>query len=35
MNRIVFNKELVTNSAQVKQAWEQLLLQRQVFNVNQ
>lgn len=35
MNRIVFNKELVTNSAQVKQAWEQLLLQRKVFNINQ
>lgn len=35
MERIIFNKNLITNSIQAKQAWDQLLLQRQVFNTNQ
>lgn len=32
---IVFNKKLVTDHIQVKKAWNQLLVQREVFNVNQ
>ncbi|OOF39892.1 phage coat protein [Rodentibacter rarus] len=35
MERIIFNKNLITNSIQAKQAWDQLLLQRKVFNTNQ
>ena len=35
MSMIVFNKKLVTEYNQVKQAWNQLLMQRQAFNINQ
>lgn len=35
MSMIVFNKKLVTEYNQVKQAWNQLLMQREAFNVNQ
>jgi hypothetical protein len=32
---IVFNKKLVTEHNQIKKAWNQLLMQRESFNVNQ
>lgn len=32
---IVFNKKLITEHNQVKQAWNQLLMQRESFNINQ
>ncbi|HDC4334817.1 TPA: phage coat protein, partial [Enterobacter cloacae] len=35
MSMIVFNKKLVTEYNQVKQAWNQLLMQRESFNINQ
>ncbi|WP_404811176.1 major capsid protein [Actinobacillus pleuropneumoniae] len=35
MERIIFNKNLIANSMQVQQAWNQLLQQRHAFNVNQ
>jgi hypothetical protein len=35
MSMIVFNKKLVTEHNQIKKAWNQLLMQRESFNVNQ
>lgn len=35
MSMIVFNKKLVTEHSQVMKAWDQLKVQREVFNVNQ
>ena len=35
MSMIVFNKKLITEHNQVKQAWNQLLMQRESFNINQ
>lgn len=35
MSMIVFNKKLVTEHNQIMKAWNQLLMQRESFNVNQ